>query len=198
MDNIRALSRGIDILYCFGDSSDELGVTDISRLLKLNKTTASRMLATLAAKGLIVENPATRKYRLTYKLVTIANAQLRRLNVRERALPHMRALRDLTDETVLLYVPLGYERSCVEQVESTHEIRRAVRIGQAYPITSGATGRTLLAWRSEAEIEDALAGAPLKPITPFTLATKEPRFWPNWRRYGRTGMPSEWTKPRSG
>src|SRR5262245_60006552 len=102
--NIRALERGLDVLFCFGGDRGELGVTDISLLLGLNKATMSRLLSTLASKGLIVENPATRKYLLTYRLLGLVAQQLDRLDLRTVALPHLRILRDVTEETVAIYV----------------------------------------------------------------------------------------------
>jgi DNA-binding IclR family transcriptional regulator len=171
--NIRALERGLDVLFCFGRQPAELGVTDISVLLGLNKATVSRLLATLATKGLVAENPATRKYFLTYMLHDLVGRQLERLDLRAVALPHMRRLRDLTEETVAIYAPLGAERACIEQLESEHEVRRAASIGRARPLSTGTTGRVLLAWRSSAEIDQALKAGPLASTTGTSEADRE-------------------------
>ena len=49
---IQSVERVFDILYCF-DSKEELGVTEISIMTKLHKSTTYNLLVTLEHLGLL-------------------------------------------------------------------------------------------------------------------------------------------------
>jgi len=169
---IRALERGLDVLFAFNGNQAELGVTDISKFLGLNKPAVSRLLATLAREGIVVENPETRKYRLTFKLLDLVTSQLDQMDVRSRGLPYLRRLRGLTEETVGLFVASGHYRTCIESVESPHEVRRTSPVGRTRPLTSGTTGRVLLAYRPEHEVLQIMEAVPPPALTPFSITDR--------------------------
>ncbi len=166
---IRTFDRGLDVLFAFGGDRTELGVTDISRRLGLNKATVSRLLRTLARKGVVAENPQTRKYRLTFRLLEIVTNQLQLIDVRTKSLSYVRRLRDVTEETAGLYVASGFDRTCIALEESPLEVRRTTLLGRARPITSGTTGRVLLAYRPPEEVLGILAAQPPPALTPFSI-----------------------------
>jgi DNA-binding IclR family transcriptional regulator len=78
-------------------------------------------------------------------------------------------LRDQTQETASLYVASGLERTCIAAAESLREIRRSTPIGRTRPITSGTSGRVLIAYRSTDEIDAILAAQPLRAYTEFSV-----------------------------
>jgi DNA-binding MarR family transcriptional regulator len=59
-----SLLSGLLVLSCFPLSGDYLGVADISRMLRMNTSTAHRYISTLLAVGLIERDPDLRKYRI--------------------------------------------------------------------------------------------------------------------------------------
>ena len=54
----------------------ELGVTELGRRLGVHKATASRLVATLAERGLVERDPLTEKYRLGFGLIPLAGAAM--------------------------------------------------------------------------------------------------------------------------
>lgn len=50
---IQAVSHALDLLEQFHDDVDELGVTELSKRLKLHKNNVFRLLATLESRGYI-------------------------------------------------------------------------------------------------------------------------------------------------
>ena len=61
---IQSVSHALDVLEQFSGEHDELGVTELSKRLKLHKNNVFRLLATLESRGYIEQNKATENYRL--------------------------------------------------------------------------------------------------------------------------------------
>ena len=61
---IRSVSHALDVIEQFFGEADELGVTELSKRLKLHKNNIFRLLATLESRGYIEQNKATENYRL--------------------------------------------------------------------------------------------------------------------------------------
>ncbi|MFB3829754.1 MAG: substrate-binding domain-containing protein [Bryobacteraceae bacterium] len=63
---IRSVARACDVLACFRESSELLDLVQVAQRAGMNKVTAFRILATLAAKGLI-EKVGPRAYRSRFR-----------------------------------------------------------------------------------------------------------------------------------
>src|SRR5919108_3540610 len=61
---IQAVDHALDLLEQFHEDVDELGVTELSKRLKLHKNNVFRLLATLESRGYIEQNRVTENYRL--------------------------------------------------------------------------------------------------------------------------------------
>jgi len=64
---IQSVSHALDVLEQFNQNAEEIGVTELSKRLKLHKNNVFRLLATLEARGYIEQNRATENYRLGLK-----------------------------------------------------------------------------------------------------------------------------------
>ncbi|HKZ69362.1 MAG TPA: helix-turn-helix domain-containing protein, partial [Anaerolineales bacterium] len=67
----QAVLRAVTLLKAFSDSQPELGLADLARTTKLNKTTAFRMLTALESAGLVAKNPETDSYRLGPEVIAL-------------------------------------------------------------------------------------------------------------------------------
>ncbi|MGB5993775.1 MAG: helix-turn-helix domain-containing protein, partial [Candidatus Deferrimicrobiaceae bacterium] len=61
---IQSVSHALDVLEEFQGDVDELGVTELSKKLKLHKNNVFRILATLQSRNYIEQNKANENYRL--------------------------------------------------------------------------------------------------------------------------------------
>ncbi|BAQ11243.1 transcriptional regulator, iclr [Bacillus sp. OxB-1] len=150
---IRSLQRAIDLLECFTMEERELSLTEISKKIKLAKSTVIRLLYTLELNSFVERDPVTFKYKLGKQLYFIGNIAGQSIEIREVAKESMRRLRDKTEETVNLYVLDKESRVCIQQFESSQSIRHIIKIGEKLPLTLGATGKVILAYQSEEFIE---------------------------------------------
>lgn len=138
---IQSVNRAIQILQCF-ESNEELGVTEISKLIGLHKSTTFGLISTLEANKLLEKNEATGRYRLgleLFRLGTKVNANLRRV-----AVPYLEKLVRLYQETVNLVVMDDTSVIYLEKVESTHSMRISTVVGGRKPLYCTAVGKAIL------------------------------------------------------
>jgi DNA-binding IclR family transcriptional regulator len=158
--NIRTLQRAIDILNCFVEEKSELTLTELANQTTLAKSTTTRLLATLEMNHFVEKDPETAKYRLGRQLYFLGFSASRSIELKSIAEPTMKCLRDLTKETVNLYILDGKQRVCIQQYESEQSVKHMIRIGQRLPLTVGAGGKALLAYQSKEFIDEVTAIQP--------------------------------------
>ena len=155
---IKSVERAIALLKAFDIDKPELGVTELSRVLGLHKSTVSRILATLERGGLVEQNPETGKYRLGVALIGLGALVVAHADVREIARPLLRRLAEETQETVNLAVLDGDEVINIEQMlPDKRQVKNIGWVGRRTPLHCVSTGKVLLAYLPEEEIERILA-----------------------------------------
>lgn len=82
-----------------------MGLTEISKITSLNKTTAFNLLASLVTLGLVEQDAQSRKYRLGLRCLELGRQVQQRLQVSHLARPILVDLCRKTNETVNLGIP---------------------------------------------------------------------------------------------
>ncbi len=164
----RVVEKAIDVLFCLAKEPDGVGITDISRQLGLGKSTVHRLLQTVQQRQL-VQQDERRRYRLSYGVLQLSAAFLRHLNIHEEASPHLRRLRDETGETASLTIREGTSRFHLEEIPGVHEVKFSLEIGKSLPLFLGASGKALVAWLSEEELDELIKICGLPAYTPFSI-----------------------------
>src|SRR5574341_1315456 len=125
---VQAVDRALDILESFGYTQEELGVTELSRKLRLPKNNVFRLLATLETRGYIEQDRRTGNYRLGIKTFEVGNVFLHHLGLRRQARPVLEDLVGKCNETAYLAVIDGTEVVYILVQETTHTVRVAPRM----------------------------------------------------------------------
>jgi DNA-binding IclR family transcriptional regulator len=154
---MRALDRVVSILEAVADGGSPVTPTIVASRVGLSLSTVSRLMRQMADQGLLDRASDESVYRVGVRLLRIAEASLEPDDMVEAALPEMRHLRDVTRETVTLFVARGNMRICLAQIQSDQPIRRVVPVGFTAPLHAGATGEVLLAGLSRKERDRYLA-----------------------------------------
>jgi DNA-binding IclR family transcriptional regulator len=144
--HVAAVERSIAVLDALAGGSPELGTNELARRTGLNASTASRLLATLTAAGLVEHDPESGRYRLGVRLVQLGNAVLARLDLRAVARPHLEALVATTGETATLSVPGDPDAITVDFVLSPSSVQSVAQIGRPSSAHATATGKVMLAF----------------------------------------------------
>lgn len=154
-----SLLNGLAVLEAFSATPrTQLGVTEISTIVGLHKSTVSRMLAGLTESGYVQRDPDSGRYRLGLGMIGLAGPLLAELDVRQAALPHLEALTAATQETAAISVWNGINAVVVEQVASPHQVKHSASIGTRYDKFASSSVRVFLAELPDQEVEALLTG----------------------------------------
>jgi len=154
---IQSVAHALDVLEQFFDDVDELGVTELSKRLKLHKNNVFRLLATLEARGYIEQNKATENYRLGIKCLHLGRRYIEHMGLVRQARPILAIMAKQCRETVYVAV---YRREGVIPLEAADPEDRAVRItspvGHSMPLHATAVGKVHLAFDTDEQIRASL------------------------------------------
>ncbi|WP_240791170.1 IclR family transcriptional regulator [Roseomonas sp. AR75] len=174
-----SLLKGLSVLEAFTAEQPELSVSEAAAAAQLDPGTAYRMLTTLAEAGYLARDPATRRFRLTLKVLDLGFAAIARRDLRDTARPILRSLVGETSEAASLGVLDGADILYVERVRAgLTRLGVDIRVGTTIPAATSAIGNALLAFLDKAEVARILAlpprpGAlPMVPVDPAALARR--------------------------
>jgi IclR family KDG regulon transcriptional repressor len=153
---IQSVSHALDVIEQFNGERDELGVTELSKRLKLHKNNVFRLLATLESRGYIEQNKATDNYRLGIRCLQLGQNYLGQVGLLRQARPILEQLARDSHETTFVAVLRRGSVIPLDAVESDQAVRLVPRIGDALPLHCTAAGKTHLAFSSEDELKDLL------------------------------------------
>jgi DNA-binding IclR family transcriptional regulator len=150
-----ALTRGLELLAVL--DSDEalaeggLGVSRVGELLGREKSQVSRALAALARAGWVERDPATRRYRVGWRLVAIGRRAHESRLVDACAPVLARLVADVGETAHLTVLGRGGVLT-VASASPERALAAAAWVGRAAPVWCTASGRALLADEDEAGV----------------------------------------------
>jgi len=150
---IQSVAHAPDVLEQFFGEVDELGVTELSKRLKLHKNNVFRLLATLEARGYIEQNRATENYRLGIKCLHLGRRYIDHMGLVRQARPILSDVAHRCRESTFVAI---MRREGVVPLESAEPVDRVVRItpplGQPLPLHCTAVGKVHLAFDLEQQL----------------------------------------------
>jgi DNA-binding IclR family transcriptional regulator len=152
MELVQSVDRTLTILEVLSDYSDGLGITEISDLVSLHKSTVHRLLSTLIYKGYVVQEYETSKYKITFKLFELGSKKVHKLDLLKISRPYTKMLMESVNEVVHLIIREETDIVYIDKVEANNTISMASRIGKRNPMYCTATGKAILAFLPEDEI----------------------------------------------
>jgi IclR family transcriptional regulator, KDG regulon repressor len=166
---IQAVSHALDLLEQFHGEVDELGVTELSKRLKLHKNNVFRLLATLESRGYIEQNKVTENYRLGLKTLEIGQTFIHQMGLLRQSKPVLEAMVRECNETTYVAILRDFNIIYLDAVETDMTVRVVPRVGSWLPAYCTAAGKIQIAHISDEELESYLATKELKPFTANTI-----------------------------
>ncbi|GGV25902.1 IclR family transcriptional regulator [Streptomyces longisporoflavus] len=161
------LGRALQILGAFSAKCPEMTLSELSRRSGLPVSTVHRMLGELIAWGAL-ERDDKGCYRVGLRLWEVASLAPRGQGLRERALPFLEDLSQVTRENVQLAVREGTEVVFVERIAGSGAVPVLTRVGGRFALTATGVGLVLLA-HAPAEVQNQALAGPLERFTPDTV-----------------------------
>ena len=141
---IESVSNALRLLSLFRQQ-EVLRVTDASRELGVARSTAHRLLMTLAHEGFVQQERNSKAYRPGPALLELSFSSGGIQELRQAARPLMEELSAALNETVQLLVLEGRSARFIESVECDRAVRVTGRTGALLPAHATAGGKALLA-----------------------------------------------------
>lgn len=154
---IQSVSHALDVLEELCKAAGEVGVTELSKRLKLHKNNVFRLLATLELRGYVDQNKETEDYRLGVKALQMGQSYLLQSSLVARGLPILKGLSEAIGETVSLAVLQGGQVQFPLSIESKRPVKVSPRVAISFPAKLNAAGRLLTAQLSDAALTELLA-----------------------------------------
>lgn len=165
---LSSVASALLLLKTFSEDEAELGISSMAKRLGLAKSTVHRLAVTLASEGFLEQNQENGRYRLGLSLFALGVLVRRRMDVSNLGMLLLRALRDLTQESVHLAILTEDSIVYLYNVEGAQAIGARSYLGARKPAFCTSEGRVLLAFGSEQQVQVALA-EPLEARTPKTV-----------------------------
>jgi DNA-binding IclR family transcriptional regulator len=170
---IQAVSHALDLLEQFHDDVDELGVTELSKRLKLHKNNVFRLLATLESRNYIEQNKVTENYRLGLKTLELGQTFIRQMGLLRQSRPVLESLVAACNETTYVAILKDLNIVYLDVVETDLTVRVVPRVGSRLPAYCTAAGKVQIAYMTDEELETYLQPKDLKPFTQHTITDRD-------------------------
>jgi IclR family transcriptional regulator, KDG regulon repressor len=146
MSEVQSLARGIHILNILFDSEGSVGVTEISRILGIDKSSASRLIQTLAKYEYVQRENGSRRYVIGHRITRMSWELINRMPIRDQAKPFLFDLMNQTGECSHTAVYSQGQALVIDDVEVNASLRVIGGIGRKIPLHCTAVGKSLLAF----------------------------------------------------
>jgi IclR family transcriptional regulator, acetate operon repressor len=169
--SVQSLDRGLSILEAVGQSSDPVGLKQLTTLLGIDRSNVFRLANTLRQRRFLAHAEGSREYVLGPSAWRLARRYLRSRLIAV-CHDHVCALAEKTGETAHLGVREGSQVLFLDHhVAEGQMVTVAGQTGQYLPLYNTAHGKALLADCDRAELTAIFAGGPLRAATRRTIVS---------------------------
>jgi DNA-binding IclR family transcriptional regulator len=166
-NRVQTVDRALRILEAFDSEGQELGVSELAARIGVHRSTASRLVATLAARGFLERAPGSDSFRLGPLLGRLGMLAVGGRDLIDLARRPMEKLAAKTGETVTFALRDGDEAATVAQVDARYVVGVKNWIGRRTPLHCTSDGKVLLAFGDE------LVNGALRRLTARTITNRK-------------------------
>src|SRR3989304_3885316 len=153
---IQSVSHALDVLEQFFGGPGEIGVTELSKRLKLHKNNVFRLLATLEARGYIEQNKSTENYRLGLKCLQLGQTYVQQMGFLLQAKSTLEELVKTAKESSFVAIRKGMAIVPLDFVEARSAVRVGSFFGANLPLPCTPPGTNFFSFDSEEGLNQSL------------------------------------------
>ncbi|WP_127583041.1 IclR family transcriptional regulator [Paenibacillus koleovorans] len=168
---IQSVDRTLQILKCFIQEKRALGVSEIARMLGLNRSAVHRFLLTLKDHGFVEQLKDSDRYLIGPTAFELGSVYT---NSTDLSVEGRKVLADLVQQTGYLAHLAILDRDSVLyliNVEPDHRQYLFGAVGQRRVIYNTGLGKCLTAWLPEAQIRSIMKECRFEKVTPHTIGS---------------------------
>lgn len=164
---MQSVDRAVTVLELLARYG-EAGITEIAGELGVHKSTASRLVSVLEARGLVEQLGGRGKYTIGFGIVRLAGAATERMDLPRLGKPFCESLATELGETVNIAIRDGQVAINISQARGTAAVTAHNWVGQRTPLHATSSGKVLLAYAPD-EDREAIIDEELERYTTRTL-----------------------------
>lgn len=119
----QSIQRALSIMNCFARGIDSLSLMEISKLVDIPYSTASRIVGVLEQEAFLIRDKHTKRYSLGRRIYGLGYCAKQSDFLRKVTYPYLVRLRDEFGETSVIYIREGDYRVCLEKVSAFHSFK---------------------------------------------------------------------------
>jgi DNA-binding IclR family transcriptional regulator len=169
---LQTADRALQVLQLFRTPGETLTVGEVAARLGVHRSTASRLVSTIEARGFL-ERAAGERLRLGPESARLGRIAVAGRDLLTIAKPIMDRLAGETGEAVTLAVPAREEVLTVAESDGPHFVSSGNWVGVQTPLHCAADGKVLLAFGAARSGGEALAGLTRRTITDAEALARE-------------------------
>lgn len=171
-----SVKKAFKILHAISDASNGLGISDLSKQLRIGKSTVHGITAALEELGVLVRDPKRKKYNIGFTLLELKKKTYEKIKLRDMAKIPMEKLMEKIGETVFLGILNGDHVTILDVVESHNEMKITSPPGTRLPLIAGATGKVFLAQLGEKKAKEVIQKIGLVRFTSKSIIDQKKFF----------------------
>jgi len=164
--------KALRVLETISESSAPLSVSEVAKCIGVDKTTSYRMLITLIEAGYVIRDNVSKRYILSYKVVSLSRNLLAENEVSRLIRKALIKLSKDTSETLHYSVLDNDETVLVQRVKGTQLVSIDFQIGDRSKLHCTSIGKAILAYQDYRFIERIIANG-LPKITENTIVNPD-------------------------
>ena len=168
---VKSAARVVEVLEAVARRPSGLTFTELLDATDIPRSSLHGLVHTLAGRGVIQLDLATKRYAPGPKLWELAMNYAQQLQLVPLAWPALESLRNAFDETVQMGVLNGPDVVYVAKASSSHPLQMVSHVGSRLPAYATGLGKALLAGLAPSAVQ-ALLPASLPQYTRATLTTR--------------------------
>ncbi|WZL71942.1 IclR family transcriptional regulator [Clostridiaceae bacterium 35-E11] len=170
---MQIIDRLLELLNLLSKRKEGYMISEISEHLSIPISSIHRMLACLKKNDYVVQDPETKKYKLSWKVLHLAVNLLNNNDIRLVARPYLERLSLKYEEMVFLSIMENNRAICIDTVMSSDRVKFYVKIGSEMPMNAAVAAQVILAYLDEEMIEKILCQQKINRFTLHTLTNIE-------------------------
>ena len=168
---VESFSRGFKLLSIICKSTTPLSLSELSKQSDLSISTIQRLTYTLQHMDLLDRDHRTKKFKIGPEMITLSFTVIDNLVLKKIAYPYMQELNGKINEVVALAVFSGTQVILVESTETRQILNVSTSGGVSIPFHATASGKAMLAFLPEAEVDTLLGKLNFEKFTENTITS---------------------------
>jgi IclR family KDG regulon transcriptional repressor len=185
-----SVKRAFEILKLVSTSREGVGISEIARGLGMAKSTVHGMTSALEEIGVVLRDPATKRYTLGFTLFELGKKAYSQIDLKDLARPVAEELMERTSASVFLGVLNWDHVTVLDVVDPRTELKITAPIGTTLPLLAGAVGKVFLSKLDEEEVRRIIKTKGLTRFTENSITSTE-RYLQEIRAARETGFATD-------